>query len=62
MVGKIINRARNLWIMIISLLVLFGILAAIWILSGRTQTEIPQKGAFVRGNMVSPIIWNHGRG
>lgn len=47
MVGRVINRTRNLWIMIISVLLLLGLAAAILIFTAQQETEIPQKGVFV---------------
>ncbi len=47
MVGRVMNRTRNLWIMIISLILLAAIAAAIWIISAQQKSEIPQKGVFV---------------
>jgi len=41
MVGRIMNRARNLWIMIISILIFLGIIALIWALTSQSKTEIP---------------------
>ncbi len=50
MVGKTINQAKNLWIVIISMLLLLGVAVVIWILSSQPETEIPQKGVFVMCN------------
>jgi hypothetical protein len=48
MVGRIMNKARNLWIMIISMLIFLGIVALVWVLTSQSKTEIPKKGVFVR--------------
>lgn len=47
MVGRAINRARNLWIIIIGIILLLGMAAAILIFTLQKKTEIPQKGVFV---------------
>ncbi|NLO40894.1 MAG: hypothetical protein GX115_15670 [Ruminiclostridium sp.] len=49
MVGRVINRTRNLWIFIISAALLLGVIAAILFFSSQQKTEIPQKGVFVMG-------------
>lgn len=51
MVGRIMNRARNLWIMIISILIFLGIIALIWALTSQSKTEIPKKGVFVSAHL-----------
>ncbi|NLG88854.1 MAG: hypothetical protein GX494_06490 [Clostridiaceae bacterium] len=48
MVGRIMSRARNLWIMIISMLVFLTAAALlVWFLTSQPKTEIPKKGVFV---------------
>jgi hypothetical protein len=47
MVGRIMNKVRNLWIMIISMLIFLGIVALILVLGSQSKTEIPKKGVFV---------------
>lgn len=47
MVGRVMSRTRNLWIMIISLILLAAIATTIWIVSTQQKSEIPQKGVFV---------------
>ena len=43
MVGRIMNKVRNLWIMIISMLIFLGIVALILVLTSQSKTEIPKK-------------------
>ncbi len=47
MVGRAINRTRNLWIFIIGAALLLGLIAAILVFTSQQKTEIPQKGVFV---------------
>ncbi|NLN64742.1 MAG: hypothetical protein GX144_04940 [Clostridiaceae bacterium] len=47
MIGRIMNRTRNLWIMIVSAVILLGIIAALLVLTSQNKTHIPQKGVFV---------------
>lgn len=47
MVGRAINRTRNLWIFIIATALLLGLIAAILVFTSQQKTEIPQKGVFV---------------
>ena len=47
MVGRVINRARRLWIMIISVFLLLSVVATMWLIFSNTETEIPNKGVFV---------------
>lgn len=50
MVGRVISRTRNLWIFIISAILLLGVIAAILVFTSQQKTEIPQKGVFVMEN------------
>lgn len=47
MVGRVINRVKNLWIFIIAAVLLLGVIAAILVFTSQQKTEIPQKGVFV---------------
>lgn len=47
MIGRVINRTRNLWILIIGVVMLLGVVAAILVFTSQQKTEIPQKGVFV---------------
>lgn len=47
MVGKILNRTRYLWILIILSFVLLGAAVALLVYSARPKNQIPQKGVFV---------------
>lgn len=47
MVGRILNRAKYLWIIIIIAVLLLGVAVALLIFSSRSKEEIPQKGVFV---------------
>lgn len=47
MIGRVINRTRNLWVLIIGTILLLGVIAAILIFTSQQKTEIPQKGVFV---------------
>jgi hypothetical protein len=47
MIGRIMNRTRNLWIMIVSAVILLGIIAALLVLTSQNKIHIPQKGVFV---------------
>ena len=38
MVGRIMNKVRNLWIMIISMLIFLGIVALILVLTSQSKT------------------------
>jgi ABC-type Na+ efflux pump permease subunit len=49
MVGRVINRTRNLWILIIMTILLLGLITAILVFTSQQKTEIPQKGVFVLG-------------
>lgn len=51
MVGRIMNKIRNLWIMIISMLIFLGIVALILVLTSQSKTEIPKKGVFVSADL-----------
>ncbi|MDI9482986.1 MAG: hypothetical protein QM315_07350 [Bacillota bacterium] len=51
MVGRIMNKVRNLWIMIISMLIFLGIVALILVLTSQSKTEIPKKGVFVSADL-----------
>ncbi len=47
MIGRVINRTRNLWVLIIGTILLLGVIATILIFNSQQKTEIPQKGVFV---------------
>jgi hypothetical protein len=47
MIGRVINRTRNLWIFIIGMILLLGVIAAVLVFTSQQKTEIPQKGVFV---------------
>lgn len=47
MVGRAINRTRNIWIFIMAAVILLGLVAAILVFTAQQKTEIPQKGVFV---------------
>ena len=47
MIGRAINRARRLWIMVLSILLLLSVAVAMWLIFSQTEKEIPNKGVFV---------------
>jgi len=47
MVGRVINRARRLWIMIISIFLLISIALTVWFVFFQAEKEITNKGVFV---------------
>lgn len=57
MVGKIMIRVRNLWIMIVAALVLIIVATLLLVSGSQSKREIPQKGVFVleKGNLDAEI-------
>lgn len=55
MVGRIMSRARNLWIMIISMLVFLAVIILVWVLTSQSKTEIPKKGVFVYADIKTGV-------
>ena len=53
MVGRIMNKVMNLWIMIISMLIFLGIVALLLVLTSQSKTEIPKKGVFVSSDLIT---------
>ncbi|NLY18917.1 MAG: hypothetical protein GX045_08225 [Clostridiaceae bacterium] len=47
MVGRAINRARKIWIVIISVFLVLSIAAMVWFLFFQAEKEITNKGVFV---------------
>ena len=47
MIGRIMIRVRNLWILVITALVVLGVVAALLIFGSHPKSVIPQKGVFV---------------
>lgn len=47
MVGRVINNARKLWILIISVFLLLSIAVMVLIIFSQAEKEIPNKGVFV---------------
>ncbi|MDD4296798.1 MAG: hypothetical protein PHC69_07555 [Ruminiclostridium sp.] len=52
MIGRVINRARRLWIMVVSILLLVSVAVAVWIIFSQAEKEIPNKGVFVINQRV----------
>ena len=47
MIGRVVNRARKTWILIISIFLLIGIALSVWIILLQNKTDIPNNGVFV---------------
>jgi len=47
MIGRIINRTRYLWIVVVLSVLLLGAAITLLVLSAKPREQIPQKGVFV---------------
>ncbi|NLK68163.1 MAG: hypothetical protein GX283_03265 [Clostridiaceae bacterium] len=47
MVGRVIKRVRNMWIIIISFILLLGLAIALLFYTNNSEKKIPNRGEFV---------------